>query len=124
MANCPANVKHPRIKRLQRPNTGGSSGLFAVTIALDMGYDRIVLAGCPMEGALRVTYPDGYPGNCGEDKDGYHDPMPNQSRGFAVYQQAWTRHFDLIKDKTRSVSGWTQELLGAPTAEWIRSEHA
>lgn len=83
-------------------NTGsGSSGLFAVKIALGLGFDRIVLAGVPM----------------GEKQGRFFDPAPWRGEHFKA---AWHRVRERIAPNVRSVSGWTRELLGAPDAEWLR----
>ena len=88
----------------------GSSGLFAVEIAVkQLGLDRIVLCGVPMDmrphfaGAL--MHPD--PNRCWIGADGFwgawHEAMPH------------------IRDKVRSMSGRTRELLGQPTKDWLAS---
>jgi hypothetical protein len=98
------------VVRWQRPNGGGSSGLFTALIALELGYDRLVLAGIPIEGKRRLNYADGGPEII--------EPEPSDA-GFAIYRNGWLTNLDVIRGKVRSMSGWTQELLGAPTAEWL-----
>ena len=76
------------------PPTGSSSHLGALA-AVRMGYKKIILCGCPLEG--------------------------NTSNGndAKVFRDGWTAKIDIVKDKVRSMSGWTKELLGYPTREWI-----
>lgn len=85
----------------------GSSGFFAIKIAIDDGHDRVVLAGIPMspeeghyrEGKFRRT-------NTWAPRDSFLGP--------------WTSHKEYYADKTRSLSGgWTEALLGRPTKEWL-----
>ena len=75
---------------------GGSSGLFAVKIALLLGYEQIVLAGIPMEAAE---------GHYFNNKDWKQCDQ---------YRAGWGRHETEIKPYVRSCSGWTMRLLGAP----------
>lgn len=82
-------------------NASGSSGLFAVKVAIELGFDRIVLCGVPMRAA------DAH----------FFDSQPwGEVESFTA---AWPVALPFIADKTRSMSGWTQELLGAPTPEWL-----
>lgn len=83
----------------------GSSGLFAIKVALDDGADRVVVCGCPMT----------------EEGCHYFDKRP---WGGAIGQRrGWRQSISHIKSKTRSCSGWTMELLGSPTLEWLEGEY-
>lgn len=79
----------------------GSSGLLAVTVALHLGYDKVILCGVPLD-KLAAHYDD--------DK-----PWPDGPR----YRHAWTKHLTEMQGKVKSFSGWTSRLLGAPTREWL-----
>jgi hypothetical protein len=81
---------------------GGSSGLFALKVALvDLGFDRAVLCGVPMEpGAAHIR-------DAGPWVHADH------------YRKAWIEALPQIRDRARSMGGWTQQLLGAPDAGWI-----
>lgn len=75
----------------------GTSALFATLVALSLGYEKIVLAGCPM------------------DKNGHwyfgdEDNGPNWNE---EDYQIW-REFALTEQakKVRSLSGFTKEVLG------------
>lgn len=82
-------------------NWGGSSGMLAVTVALEVGCDRIVLCGVPMDA-----------------KQGhYNDPKPWKDA--LQYRKAWMDRAPGLSPKVRSMSGDTREWLGAPTAEWF-----
>lgn len=83
----------------------GSSGLFALKAALDH-CDRAVLCGVPME------------------PRGAHFFHPAEWWAAHHYRTAWEEALPEIKDRARSLSGWTRELLGAPTASFVagRSE--
>lgn len=97
------NAKLP-IKRVH--SQGGSSGLVGVEVALEIGGTRIALAGVPMEAA----------------RGKYDDPNTSSTwREAANYHGAWKLALPRLKDKVRSMSGWTLELLGGvpPTKEWL-----
>lgn len=80
---------------------GGSSGLFAVRVALAAGCERVVLCGVPME----------------MEEAHFFD---SRRWGFAGrYRQAWTRHAEEIAASVRSMSGWTAQLLGEPDEVWL-----
>ena len=75
----------------------GSSALLAVFAARILGYDKIILVGCPLQG-----------------KSGAGDDM-------AQFQAGWMAHAVEVLDTVRSMSGWTAEFLGTPTEGWINS---
>ena len=78
------------------PEKGGTSGLLAVHIAKEVyGFDRIVLAGTPI------------------DESGYFD-RPGSLAGLHRYRDAWTRCKSYLAPHVRSMSGWTQEEFGSP----------
>jgi hypothetical protein len=81
---------------------GGSSGLLGTEGALDVA-DRIVLCGIPLD-----------PGQVH-----YKRPRRGGWPPAKMYRLAWTVALPRIKDKVRSMSGWTKEVLGAPTLEWL-----
>ena len=78
------------------PDWGGSSGLYAVKIALSLEYNQIVLAGIPMEASEGHFFNDEEWAQCNQ------------------YRDAWVRHLHEIQPYVRSCSGWTQRLLGGP----------
>lgn len=80
----------------------GSSGMFCVRLALGrFGADKVILCGIPMDRRLHIT--GGQEWEAWKyHRDGWHQAMPH------------------INDKVRSMSGWTQKLLGAPDEEWLR----
>jgi hypothetical protein len=100
------HMRSGQIVQRSTPDWGGSSGLFAVKIALEEGFDGIVLAGVPMvpEAKHFVRKSDWVAGHS--------------------FKKAWSNHLEAIKPKTRSMSGLTKELLGGPTAKWLLSIEA
>lgn len=84
---------------------GGSTGLLAVKIALEKSFDRIVLAGIPMM------------------QEGAHFYSRHRKwAGCNKFRRAWTRRIAWLRPRVKSMSGWTMELLGPPTVEWINAE--
>lgn len=84
---------------------GGSSGLLGTLIALEYA-DKAVLAGIPMD-ADREHY----------DKPGLWNEAPK-------YHKAWQDELPKLKDRVRSLSGWTQALLGSPDLQWLATQDA
>ena len=86
-----------------RDKWAGSSGLYAVQIALqELGASGVILCGCPLNASARHFF----------DKN-------NDWSEADVYRKGFRAAFPVICDKVRSMSGWTQELLGAPNSQWL-----
>lgn len=86
---------------------GGTSSLFAVCLGIALGYERIMLAGIPL------------------DDGGYCYAPPNgQSRfGSLTQQLEWRRaNRDYFNDRVRSFSGRTRKWLGDVSQEWLAGE--
>jgi hypothetical protein len=82
--------------------TTGSSGLFALKVALiDLGFDRAVLCGVPMAAAA-----------------GHFFDLAAWT-AVTSHMQGWKEALPHIKNRARSMSGWTRDLLGAPDEEWL-----
>ena len=100
-----AHSEHPLVTRVADyrwpgMNASGSSGLFAVKVALEK-YDRVVCCGVPMD-ASRAHFFDSRPW---VDVDSFW--------------QAWLAALPYIATRVRSMSGRTAELLGRPTPEFL-----
>lgn len=102
-----AHCEHPLVTRVvdyrwPGMNASGSSGLFAVKVALEKPEQRVVLCGVPMD-AMRAHY---------------NNTLP----WFEVdsFWAAWTTALPYIKDRVRSMSGRTAQLLGMPTREFLQ----
>lgn len=81
---------------------GGSSGHFALKVALvDLGYDRAVLCGIPMDTSKHFFGGDDW-------------------RSATSHRLGWEQTFATIKDRVRSMSGWTRVKFGAPDSNWLR----
>ncbi len=87
-----------------RRDGGGSSSLFAVFAMLDEGFDRIVVAGAPMVPTAG------------------HVVRKQSWQSAHGYRKGWIEHHAAIKNRVRSMSGWTKERLGAPSLEWLTQE--
>lgn len=82
----------------------GSSGLFALKVALvDLGFDRAVLCGVPM------------------DEQARHITSTRPWRAAETLRAGWVQALPAIGDRARSLSGWTADLLGRPTPDWLAS---
>lgn len=81
----------------------GSVGLFAVKVARLIGYTHVIVAGVPM------------------DTDGGHFHRGRDWNNAHGFRRGWISHMSLLRPYVRSMSGWTQEQLGAPSSEWLTS---
>lgn len=85
---------------------GGTSGLFGAILALALGYDKVVLAGIPLD-----------------DQGHFYDPPDKTSGGFksSFIRNEWKKVKEIyFNDRIRSLSGWTREFLGEPDDAWLR----
>lgn len=90
-----------------QPTWRGSVSLFAVEIARKRyGYDRIALCGCPMT----------ISGSHFERNRPWHDA--------ARFRNGWTDAMQELKPYVRSFSGWTKEIFGEPSIEWLQRDGA
>jgi len=78
------------------PPSGSSSHLGAL-YAIRIGYKKIILCGCPLTGAS----------------------LTRSGAAYETFRTGWTAKLDKVKPFVRSMSGWTKELLGEPTQEWL-----
>lgn len=100
-----AGHRRTRVGSTPIDSWGGSSGLLSVRVAIHLECDRIVLAGVPMK-----------KGFCHYDRSG--TPW-NEA---AQYWNQWQRRLPQLVDRVRSLSGWTADLLGRPTVEWLHGD--
>lgn len=81
---------------------GGSSGLYGVQLGLlTLEAPRIVLCGVPLDAGPHFFSAVRWHGG-----PGAHKP-------------AWLRCQNTLRERVRSMSGWTRQLLGAPEADWL-----
>lgn len=84
--------------------TSGSSGLYATKIALDLGFDRVVLCGVSLT-------TDGH----------YFDSKAWKQAN--TFKEAWLAVKETrLLGRVKSFSGWTAEQLGTPDARWLAGE--
>jgi len=74
----------------------GSSALLGTFAAIKLGYEKIILCGCPLEG------------------------VNAKKSSYQQFRKGWIHHTKDVIKYTRSMSGWTKELLGSPDAEWFK----
>lgn len=74
---------------------GGSSGLFAVGVALEAGAERVVLTGVPLDARPHFWDAEAW-------------------EACNLYRAGWEKRADELRGRAFSCSGWTRELLGPP----------
>jgi hypothetical protein len=75
----------------------GSSAITGAFAAIRMGYEKIILCGCPLTG----NAPEG--------------------NSYEAFRPGWETHKEVFMGRVKSMSGWTMELLGYPTEEWLNA---
>lgn len=104
IAKVPREVDLKAIEVRHVKIAGGSSGLLGVLAALQVA-DKAVITGIPLDPKLKH----------------YRRPKKQGWPPAMMYRLAWRAVHSDIKDRVRSMSGWTREFLGAPTKEWLSS---
>lgn len=84
--------------------SSGSSGFFAVGVALELGAESVVLCGVPMQ-AERAHFFKSEPWSA-----------------VWYYLSAWEHQAGRLRGRVFSMSGWTRDLLGGPP--WLQKEAA
>lgn len=85
---------------------GGSSGMLATFAALRIGASKVILCGIPIDPAMRH----------------YHEHKRGAAwKEASKYQRHWKDSVVEFRDRVRSMSGWTAELLGTPSKSWLES---
>lgn len=74
----------------------GSSAMLGCLAAIEIGYSKIILCGCPLEG---------------KNADGVN---------YKQFQRGWLYHEKKVQGIVKSMSGWTKEFLGAPDKGWLK----
>jgi len=97
-----------------KPHGNGSSGLFAVLVALELGYERLVLCGVPLEGQRRYGY-----GNPNDKSEPDENGLVTGDTDYKHYRTGWYKRRGALEEHVRSMGGWTAEYLGEPTDEWV-----
>lgn len=97
-----AGPKIDRVIEYRWPHLdSGSSGLYGVKVALDEGFDHVILAGIPMDAGLGHIV--------------RKEPWDGANR----FRAAWVGAIPRILGPVRSMNGWTREILGFPTTNWL-----
>lgn len=102
-----AHKRYPGVDEVFEPHTdrgcpnSGSSGMYATRIARAKGGTHVVLAGVPI-----TVEP--------------HDFGGAPWRAAQAFRETWRLKKNELVPYVRSMSGWTRELLGAPTPEWLQ----
>lgn len=89
-----------------------ASGIYGAKVALDDGFEKVILAGIPMSA-----------------EDGHFLPETRSGGNGPVRGKVWTQLNQFVcglneatphlMGKVKSMSGYTKKILGAPTREWI-----
>lgn len=92
-----------KTRRIKSP--GGSSGLLAVWVGLELECTHMILCGMPMH------------------QNGRHFDHEARWREARQYWGAWTRALPVISGRVKSLGGETFKWLGGPTQEWLDGEY-
>lgn len=100
------NYHYAEITGEKAERTHGSSALFAVLVCLEMGYQRIVLAGCPLDTEGHYYFPDKNRDTLG--------PI-----WLGLDFMAWLDFLDMPEhNNVRSMSGYTAKIIGKANKLW------
>ncbi|NTU50283.1 MAG: MucR family transcriptional regulator [Desulfobulbaceae bacterium] len=95
--------------------SGATSTMSALKIAVQMGFDNIILCGAPMNGG--DGYVDNFYDGVNDDRNNVGTLQPD-GKLMRKYRNCFAEELDALKEhrhKLKSMSGWTAETLGKPT---------
>lgn len=92
-------------------NASASSGIYGAKVALEDGFERIVLAGIPMTPEAGHFLPDS------RTVSGVRRGSTWQ--GQSAFTEGYRMAVPFLRGKVRSMSGLTRDNLGHPTEEWL-----
>ena len=84
------NLPNPQIN-------GGSSGMFATLVSLELGFAPIILCGMPLDTTGH-----------------FYDPPRSNELSLKTCIKSWERNLHTFKDRVFSYSGLTRDMLGEP----------
>ncbi len=88
-------------------NVGGTSALFGAKIGIAMGYKKIILCGCPLDGTGHY----------------WEDPSTKGILDCHAIGDVWrSAARDYLHGYVKSFSGRTKDYLGEPTEEWLKDD--
>lgn len=113
-------ARYPSVQRWfgAAMSSGATSAGKAALMGLDMGYELVILVGCPMDGS-------GYSLLEGRVSQQAHcqrvgDPSMQNRRTIARYRAKMKQLAETtFKGKVFSMSGYTKEVLGYPPGDWL-----
>jgi hypothetical protein len=90
-------------------DTNGTSSLYAIKIAILLGYSKIICCGMDLDGKYRFY-------------DNPYAKIPNNfsCEGIMYSWREWAQN-EHFKEKVRAISGKTKELFGVVTPEWLEA---
>lgn len=106
MMHCPGPATLGPVCPRQRfwpVKTKGTIAIFAILVLSSLEFDRIILAGVPMDDKLGHFY----------------SPPWESAGGMSEVWDIWEENAESLRHRVRSMSGKTQELLGSPDRAWL-----
>lgn len=93
---------------------GGTSAWKAARIGVGMGYEEIIMAGCPLDlsGYFNPKETRGFKHECRRVGEPLDDGSPSQLT--IRYRKEFLRNAEQFGHNVRSMSGWSRDILGAP----------
>lgn len=103
----------PRFHAVLRGNDegifiGGSSGMFAIQVALSLGYEKLVLCGIPLDGFQTMQDSEV------ENLHGIRGKYGGFDSPYIQYRKVFEEREDDLIGKVTSMSGWTRLHFGGP----------
>jgi hypothetical protein len=94
-------------------SASAGSGLYGAKVALEDGFDKVVLAGIPMTADSGHFLP--------KSRNVYGQVRGDIWRDVNSFLVGMEIALPRMQGKVKSMSGYTMKVLGAPSAEWIRT---
>lgn len=115
------NIKRKTDYRFPGMNASASSGIFAAKVAIDDGFERIVLAGIPMTKEAGHFLPKTKNVD-GEIRSTIWNHLDNFASGNPKIPKGFELALPFMRGKVKSMSGYTAQVLGTPDRAWLEGK--
>jgi len=88
------------------------SAPFAAAVMISLGYEKVILCGCPMNGGGGYAFEDTHKGDRYDPRIGYEDSNHNMIRSWHNSMIKFKDEFPELANNIKSMSGKTKEIFG------------
>lgn len=111
MHGAKGRIKRRLSYRWPGMNGSASSGIYGAKVAMEDGFTKVVLAGIPMSADAGHFMPEG--------RNGHGNIRGKVWEQHSAFVSGFNYSIPYLRGKVKSMSGYTQKILGYPTNDWL-----